>query len=203
MSFVQRDLLSVDWSRIPAPKDDGAAQHLLGMTLPDVSLDATSGARISLASLAGRTVLFGYPRTGVPDRPLPTPDWDMIPGARGCTPQSCAFRDLHAELLAAGAAQVFGLSTQDTEYQSEAVRRLHLPFPLLSDGQFALARALRLPTMHIAGAELLKRIAMIIDDGCITQVWYPVFPPDRNAHEVLGWLHTNRAPGLGPATSTE
>lgn len=188
MAAVSNNLLDVDWSTIPAPVDDGAARHLEGMAVPDVPLPATDGTEVSVGRLTGRTVVFAYPRTGRPGEPSLVPDWDAIPGARGCTPQACAFRDLHRELTAAGAAHVFGLSTQDTAYQREAVERLHLPFPLLSDEKLTLTRALRLPTMEVAGHTLIKRLAMIIDRGRITKVFYPVFPPDRNAADVLAWL---------------
>lgn len=188
----QPSLDHVDWSRIPAPVDDGGARHLAGSEVPDVTLAATDGSAVSLARLAGRTVVFAYPRTGRPGQIGLVDDWDQIPGARGCTPQSCAFRDLHGELRAAGAAHVLGLSTQDTAYQREAVERLHLPFALLSDDQLALTRALRLPTMQVAGQTLIRRLAMVIDDGRITMVLYPVFPPDRNAGDVLAWLQANR-----------
>src|SRR5258706_7975743 len=174
------NLLVVDWSKIPAPVDDGAAQHLRGAKVPDIALPATDGSQVSLAQLAGRVVVFAYPRTGVPGKPSIVDDWDMIPGARGCTPQSCAFRDLHKEIIAAGAARVFGLSTQDSIYQREAAERLHLPFPLLSDEKLALAKALRLPTMEVAGMTLIKRLALVVDDAIIIKVFYPVFPPDRN-----------------------
>jgi peroxiredoxin (alkyl hydroperoxide reductase subunit C) len=187
----QKDLLAVDWSKIPAPQDDGAARHLVGMTLPPVSLRATNDTVVTLAELPGRTVVFGYPRTGEPGKIAPVDDWDMIPGARGCTPQTCAFRDLFADLQAAGAQQVFGLSTQSNAYQSEMAGRLHLPFPILSDEALELTRALNLPTMSIAGLTLIKRLALIIDDGRITHVFYPVFPPDRNAGDVLAWLKAN------------
>jgi peroxiredoxin len=136
-------------------------------------------------------VVFAYPRTGVPGQISLVDGWDMIPGARGCTPQSCAFRDLHKEIIAAGAALVFGLSTQDSAYQREAAERLHLPFPLLSDEKLTLAKALRLPTMDVAGMTLIKRLALVIDDAVITKVFYPVFPPDRNAGDVLAWLEQN------------
>jgi peroxiredoxin len=191
VSGNQPDLMGVDWSKIPAPQDDGGARHLAGLGLPDIALAATDGSQVSLARLPGRIVVFAYPRTGVPGQISVVPDWDMIPGARGCTPQSCAFRDLHKDLAAAGAAHVFGLSAQDTAYQREAAERLHLPFPLLSDEKLALARALRLPTMEVAALTLIKRLAMVIDDARITQVFYPVFPPDRNAGEVLAWLQQN------------
>jgi peroxiredoxin len=191
VSSSQPDLLAVDWSKIPAPVDDGTASHLAGMPLPDVPLPTTDERTISLARLAGRVVVFAYPRTGRPGEISPVSDWDTIPGARGCTPQSCAFRDLSSDLAAAGANQIFGLSTQDTAYQREVVDRLHLPFPLLSDADLALASAARLPTMTVAGMTLLKRLAMVVDDGVIAAVFYPVFPPDRNAADVLAWLKGN------------
>jgi peroxiredoxin len=190
----QPDLLDVDWSRIPAPEDDGAARHLAGLALPDIALGATDGSRVSLARLPGRTVVYAYPRTGRPGQIALVPNWDEIPGARGCTPQSCGFRDHHAELRAAGADRVFGLSTQDTAYQQEAAARLRLPFPLLSDASLALARAAGLPTMEVAGQTLLKRLALVVDGGRVAKVFYPVFPPDRNAGDVLAWLRENPAP---------
>ena len=186
------NLHEVDWSKIPAPADDGGARHLQGAKVPDVALTATDGSQVSLARLAGRVVVFAYPRTGEPGKPSLVGDWDMIPGARGCTPQSCAFRDLHKVLIEAGATRVFGLSTQDAAYQLEAAKRLHLPFPLLSDEKLALTRALGLPTMQVAGLTLIKRLAMVIDDASIAKVFYPVFPPDRNAGDVLAWLQQNR-----------
>jgi peroxiredoxin len=191
VSGNQPNLMGVDWSKIPVPQDDGGARHLAGLGTPDVALTATDGSQVSLARLPGRVVVFAYPRTGVPGQISVVPDWDMIPGARGCTPQSCAFRDVYKELTAAGATHVFGLSTQDTAYQREAVERLHLPFPLLSDEDLALTRALRLPTMEVAGLTLIKRLAMVIADARIVQVFYPVFPPDRNAGDVLAWLQQN------------
>lgn len=189
----QKDLHEVDWSKIPAPLDDGGAQHLIGMALPPVSLLATDDTSVTLSALPGRTVVFGYPRTGEPGKIALVDDWDMIPGARGCTPQTCSFRDLFAELKAAGAQRVFGLSTQSNAYQSEMAGRLHLPFPVLSDEKLALTRALKLPTMEIAGLTMIKRLALIIDNGRITHVFYPVFPPDRSATDVLAWLNENPA----------
>ena len=189
----QPRLDQVDWSKIPTPSDDGGARHLAGWTLPDIALPATDGTQVSLAGLAGRSIVFIYPRTGVPGQIGLVDDWDQIPGARGCTPQSCAFRDLFAELQAAGARRVFGLSTQDRAYQREAARRLHLPFAILSDEGMALSRALGLPTMVVAGLTLLKRMAWVIDAGCIRHVFYPVFPPDRNAADVLAWLKAHPA----------
>jgi peroxiredoxin (alkyl hydroperoxide reductase subunit C) len=190
--MAQPNLTDVDWSKIPAPKDDGAARHLTGLRLPPISLLATDDSSVTLSQLTGRTVVFAYPRTGEPGKIGLTDDWDMIPGARGCTPQTCAFRDLFAELKAAGAAQVFGLSTQSNAYQTEMASRLHLPFPVLSDEKLQLTRALDLPTMEVAGLTLIKRLALIVDDGRISHVFYPVFPPDRNAGDVLAWLKENR-----------
>ena len=149
----QPNLLDVDWSKIPAPTDDGAAKHLVGMEMPPIGLVATDDSSVMLASLPGRTVVFAYPRTGEPGKIALVDDWDMIPGARGCTPQTCAFRDLFAELRAAGASHVFGLSTQSNAYQTEMASRLHLPFPVLSDEKLALTRALNLPVMEVAGAD--------------------------------------------------
>ena len=174
---------------IPAPLDDGGARHLQGARLPSVPLAATDGSRVDLSKLAGRTVLYIYPRTGVPGQ-SPPDGWDQIPGARGCTPQSCSFRDHFAELKQLGVARVFGLSTQDGDYQREAVERLHLPFPVLSDADLKLTRALNLPTFTVAGMSLLKRMVFVIDDGVMTKVFYPVFPPDKSAAEVVAWLRS-------------
>ena len=174
---------------LPVPTDDGACAHLPGLALPSVPLPATDGSTVDLAALPGRTVVYAYPRTGRPDQEVPA-GWDEIPGARGCTPQSCAFRDHHAELRALG-VRVFGLSTQGTEYQQEAVERLHLSFPLLSDADLRLTRALGLPPFTIAslpGQTLLKRLTLVLRDGRIEHVFYPVFPPDRNAADVIAWL---------------
>ncbi len=176
---------------LPVPQDDGACDHLAGMKLPPIALQSTGGRRIDLSALKGTTVVYIYPRTGRPDQEVP-PGWDAIPGARGCTPQSCAFRDHYQELEHAGASQVFGLSTQDTEYQREAAERLHLPFELLSDEGLAFARALKLPTFEVAGMRLIRRLTLIARDGKIEKVLYPVFPPDRNAGDVLDWLNQAR-----------
>ncbi|MDB5069469.1 MAG: peroxiredoxin [Candidatus Eremiobacteraeota bacterium] len=172
---------------LPVPVDDGAATHLAGTRLPHVQLAATDGSTVDLATIAGTVVVFAYPRTGRPGEPSLVDDWDAIPGARGCTPHTCAFRDLHDEFTALG-ARVYGLSTQDTAYQREMVERLHVPFPVLSDADLALTRALRLPSWDVAGQTLLKRIAWIARDGTIERVFYPVFPPDKNADEVLAAL---------------
>jgi peroxiredoxin len=172
---------------LPVPRDDGAADGLAGRAMPAVALPSTRGGAVRLDALGtGRTVLYAYPMTGTPG--VDPPDgWDAIPGARGCTPESCAFRDHHAELAAAGAA-VYGVSTQSTEAQCEAVRRLHLPFALLSDREHALGDALGLPAMEVAGTRMLRRLTLVVRDGRIEHVFYPVFPPDGHAEEVLGWL---------------
>lgn len=176
-----------DWSTIPAPEDDGGTRHLPGARLPSIALPATDGTRVDLSALPGRTVVYAYPRTAEADVPS-TQAWNSIPGARGCTPQSCAFRDHFAELKALGVSHLFGLATQDTAYQAEAAGRLHLPFALLSDADLALTRALDLPTFTTGGMILLKRFTLVLDAGVVTHVFYPVFPPDRNAADVVAWL---------------
>ena len=166
--------------------DDGAGAHLAALRLPSIALPSTDGGTVDLAALTGRTVVYCFPRTSRPDRPS-LPNWDQIPGASGCTPQSRGFRDHHAELRALG-ARVFGLSTQDTEYQREAVERLHLPFPLLSDASLALASALRFPTFEAGGMTLLKRLTLVVQDGVVEMVFYPVTAPAENAADVVAWL---------------
>ena len=178
---------------LPAPTDDGAADHLPGTALPSVELASTDGSVVALADLPGRTVVYVYPWTGRPGEPLLTDDWDLIPGARGCTPESCGFRDHHADLVEAGAAAVFGLSTQDTAYQRELADRLGLPYGVLSDEGLELTRALRLPTFEVAGMTLLRRLTFLARDGEIERVWYPVFPPDTHAADVVAWLRANPA----------
>lgn len=174
---------------LPRPVDDGACDHLPGRLLPSLPLPATRGPAVDLAAQPGTVVLYCYPMTGRPDVPLPA-GWDQIPGARGCTPQSCAFRDHHRELQALG-ARVFGLSTQDTAWQQEAAARLHLPFPLLSDASLAFAQALGLPLFNAGGRPLIRRLTLIAREGRIVKVFYPVFPPDRNADQVIAWLATS------------
>jgi peroxiredoxin len=171
---------------LPIPVDDGACRHLSGLRVPSVPLPSTAGRVVNLSSLAGWTVVYCYPRTGRPGEESPQ-GWDAIPGARGCTPQSCAFRDHHAELDALR-ARVFGLSAQTTDYQQEAVARLRLPFELLSDADLAFARALRLPTFRVESMTLIKRLTLVLRDGRVTKVFYPVFPPDTNAEDVIAWL---------------
>jgi peroxiredoxin len=171
---------------LPVPEDDGAADHLLNAAVPPMALLATTGDTINLAELDGRTVLFAYPRTGRPDEELP-PGWDAIPGARGCTPETCGFRDAYGQFADLG-ARVVALSTQSPDYQREMAERLHVPFPVLSDESLELTRALGLPTFETSGMTLLKRLTLVIDDGRIEHVFYPVFPPDAHASEVLAWL---------------
>lgn len=171
---------------LPVPPNDGMAGHLPGLAVAPLWLSATTGQRVNLAALPNRTVVYCYPRTGRPDQEPPD-GWNAIPGARGCTPQSCAFRDHHSELQAL-AARVFGLSAQDSDYQREAVQRLHLPFPLLSDVDLAFSVAMRLPMFDVQSLRLIKRLTMILRDGVVEHVFYPVFPPDRNAQEVIDWL---------------
>jgi peroxiredoxin len=174
---------------LPVPLDDGACDHLAGMRLPAIPMPSTAGHLVDLSILPGVTVVFCYPRTGRPDSPVPN-GWDAIPGARGCTPQACAFRDRHGEFLAMG-VRVFGLSAQTTEDQREAAERLHLPMELLSDAGLAFTHALRLPTFEFEGMVLIKRLTLVALTGHITRVFYPVFPPDRNAEEVVAWLRAH------------
>jgi peroxiredoxin len=172
---------------LPAPVDDGAADHLEGTTLPALALPSTSGGEVNVREAArGTLVLYLYPRTGRPGEPLP-PGWDDIPGARGCTPQSCAFRDHFVELSALG-AEVLGLSAQTLDDQVELAERVRLPYPILSDPKLELADALRLPTFEVAGMRLYRRLTLIAREGRIAKVFYPVFPPDRNAADVVAWL---------------
>jgi peroxiredoxin len=178
---------------LPVPTDDGACDHLPATHLPSVPLAATDGTVVDLSKVAGLAVVFAYPRTGRPNEPSLVPDWDQIPGARGCTPQTCGFRDLHSEFAALG-CRVVGLSTQDTTYQKEMARRLHVPFPVLSDAELRLTTALRLPTFEAVGQTLLKRLAWVARDGVIAKVFYPVFPSDRNATDVLAWLRATARP---------
>jgi peroxiredoxin len=173
---------------LPEPLDDGGADHLPGLGVPEIALPATDGQAVTLGrSTAARTVVYAYPWTGRPGKPPLVSDWDLIPGARGCTPETCGFRDHHAELASLG-AEVHGLSTQDTAYQQELVERLQLPFSILSDAELELTKALRLPTFEVAGQTLIKRLTLVIRKGVIEHAFYPVFPPDRHASEVLTWL---------------
>lgn len=185
--------MSVDYQDLPpdlpVPEDDGAADHLVEMLVPDLTLPSTRGGTAGLGELAReRLVAYVYPRTGVPGQPSPT-GWNDIPGARGCTPQSCAFRDSLAEFTELGVA-VIGVSAQEPEEQREFAQREHIPFPLLSDSGLKLAAALRLPSFEVEGMTLYRRLTFVAEAGRIIKVFYPVFPPDRNAAEVLTWLAT-------------
>ncbi len=177
---------------LPVPTDDGASDHLLGLRLPPVELADASGGSVRLDDFPTRwLVLYVYPRTGGPGIDLPD-DWDLIPGARGCTPQSCAFRDHHAELQELGAT-VWGVSAQASNEQREFAERMHIPFPLLNDSAHALAEPpLALPTFEASGLTLYRRVTMIADSAGITRVFYPVFPPDRNAADVVDSLRALR-----------
>jgi peroxiredoxin len=179
-------------ANLPRPKDDGGARHLKGMALPDIELPSTGNRRVNLSTVsAPRIVIYAYPMTGRPDRQLPQ-GWDDIPGARGCTPETCGFRDHHKD-LAKLHAEVFGVSTQDTAYQQEMVKRLEVPFEVLSDEHLQLTRALKLPTFTVDGMTLLKRLTMVARGGRIEHVFYPVFPPDKHADEVIAWLKQHPA----------
>jgi peroxiredoxin len=175
---------------LPIPQDDGACRHLTGKALPSFSLPATDGRDIDLSTVPGWVVVYCYPMTGRPGVALPD-GWDAIPGARGCTPQSCGFRDRFAELKALD-VEIYGMSAQSTAYQQEAADRLHLPFPLLSDAGLRYTDLLGLPTFEVDGSRLNKRVTLILQDGVIRKYFYPVFPPDRNIHEVLDWLSADR-----------
>lgn len=175
---------------LPVPADDGAAEHLPGIPLPALTYDATDGSTVRLDDLGpGRTVLYLYPKTGRPGVAMP-PGWDEIPGARGCTTEACDFRDHHRKLLVAGAARVYGLSSQSPAYQAEAVERLRLPYSLLADPELRLAAALDLPTFSAGGERLYERLSLIVRDGSVEHVFYPVFPPNEHAQEVLAWFST-------------
>jgi peroxiredoxin len=173
-------------ANLPVPQDDGGASHLVGSPLPDLVLNSTSGKGVNLSRLAGTLVLYCYPMTGQPNVALPA-GWDDIPGARGCTPQTCAYRDLHHDMQNLG-ARIFGISTQDGAYQLEMAQRLHLPFEILSDAALHFAQALKLPLMEVAGMTLMKRVTMIVRDGVIVKTHYPIFPTHEDAPRVLKWL---------------
>jgi len=182
-------------SDLPVPQDDGAADHLPGASMPRLVLRDTGGNEVALDRLGpGRTVIYLYPLSGRPGVDLPD-GWDAIPGARGCTPEACGFRDHHADLQAAGADAVYGLSSQSTDYQAELADRLGLPFPMLSDPELALAEALDLPTFEASGEQLFSRLTVVVADGRIEHAFYPIFPPDQHAAEVLEWLREHAAAG--------
>lgn len=175
---------------LPVPVDDGACDHLTGMTMPDIALASTAGRSVTLADEPGTSVVFAYPRTGEPGTSVPGA-WDAIPGARGCTPEACGFRDLQAEFLDLSAT-IYGLSTQTTEYQTELVERLHLPYEVLSDADLRLTHALHLPVFEFDGMTLVKRLTFVMDRGVIRHVFYPVFPTDTHADQVARWLRHER-----------
>jgi len=178
---------------LPVPVDDGACKHLPGMAVPAIELRSTKDRLVDLSKQESpRVVVYCYPRTGRPGQAI-RPEWDAIPGARGCTPETCAFRDHHRDLQKLG-ADVFGFSTQTTDYQKEMVERLHVPFEVLSDADLAFVRALRLPTFEYDGQTLVKRLTLVLSSGRIEKVFYPVFPPDGHAAEVIGWLKSHPAP---------
>jgi len=191
----ERDLYQLP-ENLPVPTDDGTAAHLEGLKIPSITLASTDSNQITLAAIAGHVAVFTYPRTGQPGQPPLISDWDLIPGARGCTPQTCAFRDLAADFARYG-CQSFWLSTQDTQYQQEMATRLHITFPVLSDADQELTNALRLPSFTVGKQVLLKRLGWIAMDGKIIKTFYPVFPPDRHAQEMLTWLADQNIQGVG------
>lgn len=178
-------------ANLPVPADDGAASHLQGMRVPNLLLRSTSGGLVDFNKVHATAVVYCYPMTGVPGKALPE-GWDLIPGARGCTPQTCGFRDRFAEFSTLN-TKVFGLSTQTTEYQTEMVQRLKVPFEVLSDAEYKFCNAMRLPTFDVEGTKLLKRLTLILRDGKIEKVFYPVFPPNESAQQALDWLKQHSA----------
>ena len=186
-------LTKVDWSKLPVPEDDGAAKHLVGLRLPDISLPSTDGETVNVTGIrgVGLKVLFCYPMMGDPHGPLPK-GWDEIPGATGCTLEACYFRDMHNLLTMAGADHVWGISTQDTEFQEKAVERLHLSYPLLSDENLSFTRKLNLPTMDVEGKTMIRRITLVMKGNVIRKVFYPIFPPHLHAEEVLEYLSSQK-----------
>ena len=187
LAFAQQTNLNELPANLPRPIDDGGARHLTGMAMPDLELPSTANRRVNLSKIsAPRVVIYAYPMTGRPDRQLPQ-GWDDIPGARGCTPETCGFRDHHKD-LAELHTEVFGVSTQDTPYQQEMVKRLEVPFEVLSDDHLLFTRALNLPTLTVDGMTLMKRLTLVVKDHRIEHVFYPVFPPDKHAEEVIAWL---------------
>ena len=187
----QKDFLNVDWSKIPEPKLDFNLEHLNQFIIPDLKLNSTDGTIVSLYNLKGITVIYVYPMTGVPGKELPE-GWDEIPGARGCTPQSCSFRDNFSKLKKLGIDNIFGLSTQSTGYQKELATRLHLPYPILSDEKLEFAKMLNLPTFKVLNMNLLKRITLILKDNKIIKYFYPIFPPTKNIEDVINFFEKSK-----------
>lgn len=176
---------------LPEPDDDGAAVHLPSTTVPSVILSATDGTMVDLSEVSGRTIVYCYPKTGRPDKDVIPDDWEEIPGARGCTPEACGFRDHYQELRNQGVTEVYGLSLQSRDYQREARDRLDLPFELLSDSELTFTNRLHLPMFAVTGEQFLKRLTLVLLDGRVEHVFYPVFPPDEHAVEVVHWLETH------------
>ena len=187
----QKDFLNVDWSKIPAPKLDFNLEHLNQLIIPDLKLNSTDDTNVSLSNLKGITVIYVYPMTGVPGKELPE-GWDEIPGARGCTPQSCSFRDNFSKLKKLGVNNIFGLSTQSTEYQKELATRLHLPYPILSDEKLEFSKKLKLPMFKVLKMNLLKRITLILKDNKIIKYFYPIFPPTKNIEDVINFFEKSK-----------
>ena len=187
----QKDFFNVDWSKIPEPKLDFNLEHLNQLIIPDLKLNSTDDTTVSLSNLKGITVIYVYPMTGVPGKELPE-GWDEIPGARGCTPQSCSFRDNFSKLKKLGVNNIFGLSTQSTEYQKELATRLHLPYPILSDEKLEFSKKLKLPMFKVLKMNLLKRITLILKDNKIIKYFYPIFPPTKNIEDVINFFEKSK-----------
>jgi peroxiredoxin (alkyl hydroperoxide reductase subunit C) len=187
----QKDFFNVDWSKIPEPKLDFNLEHLNQLIIPDLKLNSTDDTTVSLSNLKGITVIYVYPMTGVPGKELPE-GWDEIPGARGCTPQSCSFRDNFSKLKKLGVNNIFGLSTQSTEYEKELATRLHLPYPILSDEKLEFSKKLKLPMFKVLKMNLLKRITLILKDNKIIKYFYPIFPPTKNIEDVINFFEKSK-----------
>ena len=184
MYYEPKDFFNVDWTKIPEPKLDVNLNHLNNFKISDIELNSTDNKIVNISKLKEISVIYIYPMTGVPGKALPE-GWDEIPGARGCTPQSCTFRDNFSKLKELGVKNIFGLSTQNTEYQKELADRLHLPYPILSDEKLEFAKKLKLPLFKVEGMDLIKRITLILKDNEIVKYFYPIFPPTKNVEDVI------------------